>query len=99
MGACTKNGEEIPLWSVILKWGMKTLKYFNVIYFVLILLYSINSKTFMDYRILGNVKFSVFYFMSAGLMILSVVCCAVDKKKYRTLSDFISMQEMKDLRD
>ena len=99
MGACTKNGEEIPLWSVILKWGMKTLKYFNVIYFVLILLYSINSKTFMDYRILGNVKFSTFYVISAGLMILGVVCCAVDKKKYRTLSDFISMQEMKDLRD
>ena len=99
MGACTKNGEEIPLWSVILKWGMKTLKYFNVSYFVLILLYSINSKTFMDYRILGNVKFSTFYVISAGLMILGVVCCAVDKKKYRTLSDFISMQEMKDLRD
>jgi hypothetical protein len=53
----------------------------------------------MDYRILGNVKFSTFYVISAGLMILGVVCCAVDKKKYRTLSDFISMQEMKDLRD
>lgn len=99
MGACTKNGENIPFWSIVLKWGMKTLKYFNVIYFVLILLYSINSKTFMDYRVLGNVKFSVFYFISGGFMISSVVCCAVDKKKYRTFSDFISMQEMKDLRD
>lgn len=99
MGACTKHGEEISFWSIILKWAMKVLKYFNVIYFVPILLYSINSKTFMDYRILGNIKFSVFYFVSAGLMILSVICCAADKKKYRTISDFISMQEMKDLRE
>ncbi|MBQ8804064.1 MAG: RDD family protein [Tyzzerella sp.] len=99
MCACTKNGDEIPFWSIILKWGMKNIEYFNAVFFVLILLYSINSKTFMDYMIFGGVKFSTFYFTSAGFMILSVVCCAADKKKYRTLSDFISMQEMKDLRD
>jgi len=99
MGACLKNGEKIPFWSVILKWVLKTLKYFNVVYFVLIMLYGINSKTFMDYRIIGSVKFGLFYIISVGIMVVSVICCAVDKKKYRTLSDFISVQEMKDLRD
>lgn len=99
MGACTKRGDEIPLWSIVLKWLMKILKYFYVIYFVLILLYSINSKTFMDYRIFGNLKLSILYFVSTGVMIISIVCCAMDKKKYRTLSDLVSMQEMKDIRE
>lgn len=99
MGACTKNGDEISVLNIIIKWIIKFFKYFNVIYFVLILLYSVNSKSFMDYRILGNVKFSMLYFVSAGFMILSVIGCAADSKKYRTLSDLVSAQEMKDLRD
>jgi hypothetical protein len=99
MGASTKNGDEIPLWSILLKWGMKTLEYFNVVYFVLILLYSIHSKTFMEYKIFGTIKFELFYFVSVGIMILSAIMCATDKKKYRTLSDYVSSQEMKDLRE
>jgi len=99
MGSCTKSGDEVPVWSIILKWGMQTLEYFNVVYFVLILLYSIQSKAFMEYKIFGMVKFEYFYFISVGMMILSAIICASDKKKYRTLSDFISMQEMKDLRE
>ena len=99
MGACTKNGDEVPLWSIILKWGTKILEYFNVVYFVLILLYSIHSKTFMEYKMFGTVKFELFYFISVGMMLLSAIICATDKKKYRTLSDFVSAQEMKDLRE
>ena len=99
MGASTKNGDEIPLWSILLKWGMKTLEYFNVVYFVLILMYSIHCKTFMEYKIFGTIKFELFYFVSVGIMILSAIMCATDKKKYRTLSDYVSSQEMKDLRE
>lgn len=99
MGACTKNGDEVPVWSVFLKWGMKTVEYFNVVYFVLILLYSIQSKIFMEYKIWSTVNFKLFYFISVGSMILSAIICATDKKKYRTLSDFVSMQEMKDFRE
>ena len=99
MGACMRTGECVSIWSVILKWMVKTIKYFNVVYFVLIMLYSINSKTFMDYRIIGNIKFRLFYVISVGIMVISVICSATDKKNYRTLSDLVSMQKMKDLRD
>lgn len=99
MGACMRNGECVSIWSVIIKWMVKTIKYFNVVYFVLIMLYSINSKTFMDYRIIGNIKFRLFYIVSVGVMVISVICCATDNKNYRTLSDLVSMQKMKDLRD
>ncbi len=98
MVGCMKNGYEVTFWSVLLKWIMKMLGYFSIVYLVLILLYNINSKAFMDYRVFGIVKFSNFYFVSLGVMLLSVGCCASDKAKYRTLSDFVSGQEMKDLR-
>lgn len=98
MAACSTQGEEVPFWSVILKWIMKMIGYFNIVPVILVLLYSINSKMFMDYSILGMVKISTLYYVSMIVLLLSVICCAADKKNGRTLSDIVSGQMMKDLR-
>lgn len=99
MAACMRSGNQVPFWSVLLKWAGEAVTYFNVMYIVLILTYSENSTAFFRQEFLFGVRFSAFYFLSLGMLALSFVSCAAGKKNHQTLSDLISGQLMKDIRE
>lgn len=99
MTAVDRKGCEIPFWSVLLKWLAEFVAFFNTVFLVLVILYSKNSITFLQYKLFGFLPFTAIYVFSVVVMIASLITCAADKKNHCTLGDFVSGQLMKDIRN
>lgn len=99
MSPCNKEGYHVSKMSTIIKYLGESFMYLNVLCIIVIFLYNTNSFIFLQYKIFNIFSIIGVYLLSILYLIVSMFLSSFKSRKFQTLSDMLSNQYVKDIRE